>query len=1682
MTDAGPGEPRGEEEDEPRSASPEETSKALAQLEQLRRQTRKGPSQEQERLEEALEQLSVALEEIQVAEAELRHQNEELAGAQSLLDAERRRYRELFDFAPEAYVVTDLDGNIEELNQAATALLGWRQKGLVGKPLANYVAQSGRREFRQRLHHLRSGGRVENWLIEMRTVSGAHIPASIVAEAVLESDHQVATLRWLIRDVAKETADRARIEDELSFRRSLLESQGEASIEGILVADAEGSIVSFNRRFEEMWGIGTDVLTARSDEAVMAAMADRLRDAETFRQRVARLHAHPEEEARDELELQDGRVFHRFSAPVTGPDGTHFGRVWFFRDVTEERHRIRERDELLARSQDAQGIAETATARVRKLQAITDVMLRHVGVEELLPGLLDAVREAMGTDTATILMLTPDQKNLAVRAVSGEDDEVVGEIRVPVGHGIAGRVAAERRSRIVENVPAAGPYSGALRSKVKSMILVPLMVGERLIGVAHAASFTRRVFTEEDVHLLELVAERAAVAIETAGLYDAEQRARRFAEEAARRTTALQAVTAALSEAVTPDQVAEVMVERGILALGAVAGLMALVNEEGTQLEIVRSTGYPQEMLDRWHSFPLDAPLPLSDAVRTGVPVWLGSVADRERRYPDLAATLSLPDHAVAAVPMRIEGRAVGGMVFRFEEPRAFDEHDTAFMIAIARQATLAMERARLFEAERQARSASEVAQLRLAFLAEAGAIMSGSLQLSAALRNLARLAVAFLTDLCLIDVRDDDGTVRRLAAVHADPEKQPLADVLRTRYAPDPRGGHPAVQVMQTGRSQFAAEMPEDFLRRITQDPEHLRIAQELGFQSYICVPLLTRGQTLGTLTLVSCSPERRYGSADVALAEELARRAASAVDNATLYEQAVAARSETELAMERTAALQSVSAALAEALTPAEVAEVIVERGLTALSATAGSIVMFTGDRSELEILRAFGYADEIIEPWNRFAADSPVPLAVAAGTGEPVFLASTEEAEERFPGLIAHPPSGNQAWAAIPLTVEGRTIGAMGVSFPELRTFPVEERTFMLALARQCAQALERARLYESERSARAEAEQAEDRLAFLAEASEVLASSLDIEITLASIARLTVPRLADWCSIDLLVEDGSLMQVAVVHRNASKESLARELRERYPPERDPPHAIWNVLQTGQPEIAREINDHDLVARAKDPEHVKLLRQLGIRSHMIVPLVARGRTMGAISLIRSESGHGYQPEDLVLAEDLGRRAAIAIDNSRLYRAELAARQAAELAGEEVTFLSEATATLSASLPDYERMLEQVARLAVPVLADLCLIDVIEPDGTLRHVIITRAEQAGLLTEELEPSLHDPARSHLVTRVLATGEPRVIADVSQALREASTKERGLLASLQATGAGSVMIFPLRARQRNLGAITFVSSGSRRNDDEERRTRLAEELARRAALVLDNARLFELQRNIAQVLQRSLLPASLPEIPGMELAARYRAVGEGNEVGGDFYDAFEVTDGAWILAIGDVCGKGPEAAAVTGLARHTLRAVAFREQRPSTILRMLNESILREIGDERFCTVCCVRVRPGPGGARVTVSSGGHPLPLILRADGSLETAGQPSMLLGVLPDVHPTDHAISLGQGDTMILYTDGVVEQDRAGIEPGTLRLARIIQSNVGAEAAAMAESIERSVVTLGLGTPRDDVAVLVLRVKP
>ncbi len=416
---------------------------------------------------------------------------------------------------------------------------------------------------------------------------------------------------------------------------------------------------------------------------------------------------------------------------------------------------------------------------------------------------------------------------------------------------------------------------------------------------------------------------------------------------------------------------------------------------------------------------------------------------------------------------------------------------------------------------------------------------------------------------------------------------------------------------------------------------------------------------------------------------------------------------------------------------------------------------------------------------------------------------------------------------------------------------------------------------------------------------------------------------------------------------------------------------------------------------------------------------------------------------------------------------------------------FLSQASKLLAASL-DYPTTLRRVAELAVPEIADWCAVDVLDDRGALRHVALAAADERNLpLARELRERYPvDPDSPNGVPQVIRSGDAELHPEIADEMIAGAARDERQLELLRSLHMRSVMIAPMTARGRTLGAMTFVSSHAARRFDEDD-LGLAEELARRAATAVDNARLYGERAYIARALQESLLPPTLPEIGGVEVAARFRAAGDGNEVGGDFYDLFDTGDANWAVVMGDVCGKGAGAAALTALARYTLRAAAMRQDSPSDVLSTLNEALVRQRADSQFCTVAFARLQRNGVGTRITVASGGHPLPLILRADGRVDAVGTPGSLLGIMADPQLHDESVRLEPGDAVVLYTDGVTDARAPDRVLSPADLAGLLHECAGLDAAAIAEGVERMATAPAGGDapaePRDDVAILVLRVR-
>ena len=406
---------------------------------------------------------------------------------------------------------------------------------------------------------------------------------------------------------------------------------------------------------------------------------------------------------------------------------------------------------------------------------------------------------------------------------------------------------------------------------------------------------------------------------------------------------------------------------------------------------------------------------------------------------------------------------------------------------------------------------------------------------------------------------------------------------------------------------------------------------------------------------------------------------------------------------------------------------------------------------------------------------------------------------------------------------------------------------------------------------------------------------------------------------------------------------------------------------------------------------------------------------------------------------------------------------------------FMARASETLMSSI-DYEETLRNVAWLAVPEIADWCAVELVDDRGTRQRLAVAHRDPSKLqLAErlrEFEPQRLDPERG--VGKVLRTGVSELYQHIpDDALVRAAINEEHLRL-LRSVGFRSVLLTPLMARGRAFGVMTLVNAESMRRFDEDDRL-FAEHVAARAGVAVDNARLATARRQTASTLQRTLLPDVVPPIDGWQVATLYRAarVADEIEVGGDFYDFYESGDD-WIVLLGDVTGKGAEAAALTSLARHGARFLSRYERSPSRILAGLNDA-LREQSDLWLCTALCIRL----GGERAVIASAGHPAALIVRDDGRVREIGAIGPILGAWTTVDSTDRTVSIDPDETLFLYTDGVIDT-RGELERfGVRRLKRLLSELAGRPPEELLSELESELDRFQVGQPADDIAAVALR---
>jgi len=1324
-----------------------------------------------------------------------------------------------------------------------------------------------------------------------------------------------------------------------------------------------------------------------------------------------------------------------------------------------------------------------------------------------------------------------------------------------------------------------GGFGAGLLTVVLCWSLSPLVMSEGGVVVegADAVRWVTSLVVALIVVWVSLVMRRGRQRAETAAVE---------AEESTRQAAAIQTLTSALSSAVTPSDVANELIERTPPLIGARGGSLALI--EGDEIVIVGPSGLARATHRPGLRLPLTTTAPIARAAAEGQVKRAVDRAGFEREFPD-GAMLSPFAKAALAVPLKIGDAVVGSLSFLYDDPSAVHEEAGAIAAIAADLGGQALERARLYERERQWRQALDRI-LRAAPRLYSGTTDEVSLEIC---REARRALGADITEIWRVDT--DWVWLELVCRV---PEEQTLSPDERLAIADLPG----LLEAVERTQVTFVSDA------ETVLSGEQLEYVRRAGIRSWVWAPIATGGRTERVLFFSWATVLSEPDPSLMLLARRFSDHAGLALEQ---LERREAEDEATRRALETRRLLDS-TAALAAAATPTEVTNAILGEGLRSLGAASGVVVTMSDDGDALEIADSQGYRPETLAPWTRFPLDAEVPLAQAARDNVVVAIESPDELATRYPGLAGVRTEGTGSWLSLPLSAAGSAIGAVGFSFAVPRAFPDEELEFAIALARQSSQALERATLLAAEYAARMRAEEL-----------VVLANALSEAVSTSDVVRAVREQLLGHAAVDAVgvYTLGNGAGLELVEPEESELGSGNDLGR-------------FELSAGSPpaESARErrpmwIHEDEDWAGFADSESWRAAGILGLGA---VPLVSDRRLVGVLVV-----GYGSQdaPGDdvRVLVETVAGRAAQALERAWLMEREQAARVAAETASRRTRRLQSITQALAAAVTRRE-VAEIVARETVAAVSgDVAVVfafdeareapeilasvgadhdDVLEltapvTDAALSGALVMAAgaeptkdlsanavreaaERIGLegalcipvgegsrvlgavfigFRERADLGIDDTALVQTLARIGAQAFERSrLFDDEQRLRrrtdrvqlttaalsgaltqrdvaevvvdalvqgagadaaafsivlddrsvqkklawrgyEAEAQENWLEIPLDAatpgnralatrslvfyerledlardfpqaahrmviTGHESFAFLPLVSGGRTNGLVVTSFSEAVVLDDED--TAFMETLASQAAQALDRARSFESERTIAETLQRSVLPASLPKIPNVQLAARYLPGTDEVDVGGDWFDAIVLPTGRLGLAVGDVVGKGVQSAATMAQLRNALRAFAFDQMKPSSTISRLNR-LTEEISESAFATVLYAILDPETGVCRFT--SAGHPPPLVILPDGQASyIEGGRGLPLGTGTDVRYRQHTLTLPVGSTVVLYTDGLVERRTESIDEGLERLRLAVEAAPGNPERLVDHVLDSVIGTAGRG---DDIAVLAVR---
>jgi GAF domain-containing protein len=731
--------------------------------------------------------------------------------------------------------------------------------------------------------------------------------------------------------------------------------------------------------------------------------------------------------------------------------------------------------------------------------------------------------------------------------------------------------------------------------------------------------------------------------------------------------------------------------------------------------------------------------------------------------------------------------------------------------------------------------------------------------------------------------------------------------------------------------------------------------------------------------------------------------------------------------------------------------------------LEADRASLLLFDAD----DVMRFKAWRS--LSPDFRAAVEGFCPWAPADTNVRPWLVPDVEADPDLSPLLPVIRREGIRSVAVVPLINRDSLVGKFMLCFDRTHSFPATDVALAEVVAGHIALAIERQTAQDRLRGSAAEARLAVQRLSSL----QKVTAELSRAITVDDVAGVVLGTALD----ELRASSGSLYMVDGEDvRLAASVNYPQQVIESWaclPLDSDLP--VAQAIRTGRV-VFLDGTDEE---RKRDTASYGGRPQVGAGAYAVVPLGVE-IPFGAL-LIGFDAPRHVTDEQAQFLTSLATQCAAALGRAELYEGRERARLAAEASRTRLAFLAETTAALGSSL-DYETTLAQVADLAVPRLADMCTIYLLE-STRVRLVGSAHADRRRLaeMRRIISDFPVDPNAANGIGATLRTGGTVRFATAEEFLEGAANSDRQR-DELRALNIAAAAIVPITVRGRTIGALALATEAGRTIDDEA--VSLAQQLADRAGAAIDISRLFTARTQAARELQASLLPPQLPNVPGLDLGARYLAGSAGLEVGGDFYDVFPVSPDRHLVVLGDVCGRGVDAAHTALLIRHVVRSAAVGTRSPAGILAHLNDVLVRESHESeepRFATALVAEIEACGAGVRVTLAVAGHPHPILRDPGGGLRPVGVPGTLLGVTEHAEFTDVVLLLAQDHTLVCFTDGATECRRGERFFGEAGVCRTVADASG-RAADIAAAIEAAVLDFTGGTLSDDLAILVLQPAP